>query len=55
MLALHRALAAGASVEVLLAMFDAAFLADLPESVDALHEIRQREPALGHHFVAELR
>ncbi|QTN23907.1 diphthine--ammonia ligase [Rhizobacter sp. AJA081-3] len=62
--------------------FDAAFLADLPEGVDAcgengefhtfvfdgprfarpvahelvaVHEIRQCAPALGHHFVAELR
>lgn len=62
--------------------FDAAFLADLPEGVDAcgengefhtfvfdgprfaqpvahevltVHEIRQSAPALGHHFVAELR
>jgi uncharacterized protein (TIGR00290 family) len=62
--------------------FDAAFLADLPEGVDAcgengefhtfvfdgprfaqpvahelvaVHEIRQSAPALGHHYVAELR
>ncbi len=62
--------------------FDAAFLADLPDAVDAcgengefhtfvfdgprfahpvphelvrVHEIRQSAPALGHHFVAELR
>ena len=62
--------------------FDEAFLADLPEGVDAcgengefhtfvfdgprfarqvphevvaVHEIRQNAPALGHHFVAELR
>lgn len=62
--------------------FDAAFLADLPEGVDAcgengefhtfvfdgprfarpvphelvtVHDIRQSAPALGHHFVAELR